>query len=151
MKSAPMNLNRCIAVICLLGALVLASPALAKVITAAWSAGGLLFPSGQRCRRPSGHRGNFVMTHEDRLLRSDVDAIARDRAEVEARLRAQRNNPDDMRLWARALQGLTRRPALWHGRIDAAVIEHLAALATDRRDNDQDPDDDQEQLRLEIP
>jgi len=42
------------------------------------------------------------MTHEDRLLRSDVDAIARDRAEVEARLRAQRNNPDDMRLWARA-------------------------------------------------
>jgi len=91
------------------------------------------------------------MTHEDRLLRSDVDAIARDPAEVEARLRAQRNNPNDMRLWARALQGLARRPTLWHDRIDAAVIEHLAALATDRRDNDQDPDDDQEQLRLEIP
>lgn len=90
------------------------------------------------------------MTHEDRLLRSDVDAIARDPAEVEARLRAQRNNPDDMRLWARALRGLARRPALWHGRIDAAVIDHLAALVTDRRDHT-DPHDDHEQLRLEIP
>lgn len=106
---------------------------------------------GQRCRRPSGHRGNFVMTHEDRLLRSDVDAIARDPAEVEARLRAQRNSPDDMRLWARALRGLASRPALWRGRIDAAVIEHLATLATDHRHTDQDRDDDQEQLRLQIP
>lgn len=106
--------------------------------------------AGQRCRRPSGHRGNFVMTHEDRLLRSDVDAIARDPAEVEARLRAQRNNPDDMQLWARALRGLTRRPALWHDRIDAAVIEHLAALANPRRDDD-GHDDGHEQLRLEMP
>ncbi len=105
---------------------------------------------GQRCRRPSGHRGNFVMTHEDRLLRSDVDAIARDPAEVEARLRAQRNNPDDMRLWARALRGLARRPALWHGRIDAAVIEHLTALTTDHRDDADRVDDDHQQLRLEI-
>jgi len=44
------------------------------------------------------------MTHEDRLLRSDVDAIARDPAEVEARLRAQRNNPHDVRLWVTAAQ-----------------------------------------------
>lgn len=90
------------------------------------------------------------MTHEHRLLRSDVDALARDPAEVEARLRAQRNNPDEMRLWARALRGLARRPALWHGRIDAAVLERLVALATDRRD-DPDRHDDHEQLRLEIP
>lgn len=91
------------------------------------------------------------MTHEERLLRSDVDAIVRDPAEVEARLRTQRNNPDDMRLWARALRDLARRPALWQDRVDAAAIEHLAALAADHRDNDQDLDDDQEQLRLQIP
>ena len=36
-----MNLNRCIAVICLLGALVLASPALAKVITGGFGADSL--------------------------------------------------------------------------------------------------------------
>lgn len=105
---------------------------------------------GQRCQRPSGHRGNFVMTHEDRLLRSDVDAIVRDPAEVEARLRAQRNNPDDMRLWARALRGLTRRPALWQGRVDPAVIEQLAALAEPSRE-DPGRRDDHEQLRLEMP
>jgi hypothetical protein len=55
-----------------------------------------------------------------------------------------------MQLWARALRGLTRRPALWHDRIDAAVIEHLAPLANPRRDDDRH-DDGHEQLRLEMP
>lgn len=88
----------------------------------------------QRCRRPSGHRGHFVMTHEDRMLRSDADAIARDADEVEARLRAQRDDPDAMALWARALRGLQRRPGIWRDRIDPAVIARLLALASGRSD-----------------
>ncbi len=88
----------------------------------------------QRCRRPSGHRGHFVMTHEDRMLRSDANAIARDAAEVEARLRAQRDDPDAMALWARALRGLQRRPAIWRDQIGPAVIARLLALASGRGD-----------------
>ncbi len=97
----------------------------------------------QRCQRPSGHRGNFVMTHEDRILRSDADAIARDADEVEARLRAQHNDPDAMASWARALRGLQRHPGIWRNRIDPTVIARLIALASGR-------DDAPEQLRLEV-
>lgn len=85
---------------------------------------------GQRCGRPSGHKGPFVMTHEDRLLRSDVAAIERDPAEVEARLLAHREDgPDAIAAWVRALNGLARNIELWQGRIDPAVIERYIALA----------------------
>lgn len=62
----------------------------------------------QRCRRPSGHRGHFVMTHEDRLLRSDADA---------------------MKAWARALRGLARNTQIWQGRIDPVLLERYITLA----------------------
>jgi hypothetical protein len=74
------------------------------------------------------------MTHEDRMLRSDADAIARDADEVEARLRSQRDDPDAMALWARALRGLQRRPGIWRDRIDPAVIARLLALTSGRGD-----------------
>jgi len=98
----------------------------------------------QRCRRPSGHRGAFVMTHEDRMLRSDADAIARDPAEVEARLLAQRQDPDAMKAWARALRGLARNTHIWHGRIDPALLERCIALTAGRGD-------EPEQLALTLP
>lgn len=88
--------------------------------------------AGHRCRRPSGHRGAFVATHNDRLLRSDVDALERDPAEVEARLLAEHDNPDAMKAWARALRSLARHPNIWRGRVDRAVIDRLIALATGR-------------------
>ena len=104
--------------------------------------------AGQRCRRPSGHRGHFVMTHEHRQLRSDADAIARDPAEVEARLRAQRHDPDAMKAWARALRGLADQPHIWRDRIDPALISHYRELITGHDTTDADVDDAHEQLTL---
>lgn len=105
--------------------------------------------AGQRCRRPSGHRGDFVMTHEHRLLRSDVDAIARDPAEVEARLRAQRHDPDAMKAWARALRGVAEQPHIWRDRIDPALIKHYLELVTGHDTiHPADVDDAHEQLTL---
>jgi hypothetical protein len=91
---------------------------------------------GQRCRRPSGHRGNFVMTHEYRLLRSDADAIARNVDDVQARLRAQRRDVDAMRAWARALRALLRHPTIWRGMVDPTIIERLLALTAGPADHD---------------
>ena len=85
--------------------------------------------AGQRCRRPSGHRGAFVATHEDRLLRSDADAIAHDAGAVQASLRAALGDPDARKAWARALRGLRRRPDIWTGRIAPEILEQLVALA----------------------
>lgn len=99
---------------------------------------------GQRCRRPSGHSGHFVMTHETRLLASDADAIARDPADVEARLLAQRNDPAAMKAWTRALRNLARNTHIWQGRIDSAVIERYIALARGERS------DEAEQLTLDL-
>jgi hypothetical protein len=106
--------------------------------------------AGQRCRRPSGHRGHFVMTHEDRQLRSDADAIVRDPAEVETRLRAQRHDPDAMQAWARALRGLTRQPSIWRDRIDPTLIAHYLELATarEKKTTAADVDDAHRQLTL---
>ena len=84
------------------------------------------------------------MTHEDRQLRSDVDAIARDPAEVEARLLSQRDDGAAMKAWARALRGLARQPHIWRGRIDPALIARYIALTADR-------DDTGEQLTLTLP
>ena len=66
------------------------------------------------------------------MLRSDVDAIARDPAEVEARLLSQRADRDAMRAWARALRALTRSPHIWQGRIPAALLQRYLALAEHR-------------------
>lgn len=87
----------------------------------------------QRCRRPSGHTGNFVMTHEPRLLLSDVDAIAKDPGEVRARLLTQREEGGQaIVVWLRSLRGLqAAAPRLWEGRVDAATIDGLVALARD--------------------
>ena len=48
---------------------------------------------GRPCTRPSGHRGPLIALHTERVLHSDVDAIVRDAAAVEARLLADRDNP----------------------------------------------------------
>jgi len=89
---------------------------------------------GQPCTRPSGHRGPLIGPHVERLLHSDVDAIVRDAASVESRLLADRDNPDHRREWARALHSLQRHPHIWQGRVDAALIDRLVALAGGRAD-----------------
>ena len=66
------------------------------------------------------------------MLRSDVDAIARDPAEVEARLLSQRADRDAMRAWARALRALRRNSHIWQGRIPATLLERYLALAEHR-------------------
>jgi hypothetical protein len=68
------------------------------------------------------------------MLRSDADAIVRDPAAVEARLLAQRDDPDAMKAWTRALRGLARHPHIWRGRIDPARIQRYIALASGRCD-----------------
>jgi hypothetical protein len=85
---------------------------------------------GQRCGRPSGHRGGFVATYEDRVLRSDVDALREQPAEVEALLRALATAPPAVaRSWRRNLDNLIAQPQLWRGQVPAALLDRLRALA----------------------
>jgi hypothetical protein len=85
---------------------------------------------GERCGRPSGHRGDFVATHEDRLLQSDVDALREQPAEVEALLRALAAAPPAaVRSWRRNLDNLIAQPQLWRGQVPAALLDRFRALA----------------------
>jgi hypothetical protein len=84
---------------------------------------------GQRCGRPSGHRGRFGATHEDRLLQSDVDALREQPAEVETLLRALAAAPPAARSWRRSLDNLIAQPQLWRGQVPAALLDRFRALA----------------------
>jgi len=88
---------------------------------------------GRPCTRPSGHRGPLIAPHVERVLHSDVDALVRDRTGVEARLLADRHDRDAMKAWARALRSLQRHPHIWHGRIDATLIDRYLALTAEAR------------------
>jgi hypothetical protein len=71
-----------------------------------------------------------VATHEDRVLRSDVDALREQPAEVEALLRALATAPPAAaRTWRHNLDSLIAQPQLWRGQVPAALLDGFRALA----------------------
>jgi hypothetical protein len=86
---------------------------------------------GERCRRPSGHRGGFVGNHRRRLRLADAEALRRYPDEIANELERdrQRGGEEAMKAWVRNLNDLARNMDTWGSRVDPALIDRYIQLA----------------------